>query len=232
MSILTRLERGIRGAMESVFGRAFGGGLQPTEIRRRVMIQAAASEQASQGGSRVANFYRVLLSPADLEALGPSLPALAVTLVEELEESAIAAGWETEGPFAVEFQPRPGFAVGEFEVVPEWRRGVAGWRLRVVSGPDHGEVYDVAGREIIIGRQPDVDVCLTDTDVSRYHAALRCDGFRLFLRDLGSTNGTYIAGRRIIEEELRPGARFEVGRCLIEVLRSRPAWEDGDTDRV
>ncbi len=232
MSILSRLERGIRGAVESVFGRAFGGGLQPAEIRRRLMTVLTASEQPSEGGSRIANWFLVDLCPGDLEELGPSLPALTATLIEEIEERALRAGWDTSGPFDVEFRARPGFATGQFEVTPERRSGTPGFRVRVVSGPDQEKTFEVAGREVVIGRQPSAGVALTDGDASRNHAVLRSDGYRTTLQDLGSTNGTFVNGRRISKQEIRPGARIEVGRCVLEISRGRPVWDDGGEDRV
>lgn len=232
MSILGKLERGIRHAVESVFGRAFGGGLQPVEISRRFMTVLTASEKSSEGGGHVANFFLIHLCPGDLEGLGPSLPSLSAALSDEAEERASESGWATAGPFDIEFRARPGFATGQFEVTPEWRPGVPGLRIRVVSGPDRGRTFEVAAHEVLIGRQAGLDVALTDADASRCHAALRAEGHRVILEDRGSTNGTFINGQRVAEQEVRPGTRIEVGRSMLEVARSRPVWEDRSESRV
>ncbi|MBD3173957.1 MAG: DUF2662 domain-containing protein [Armatimonadia bacterium] len=226
MSILSKIERGIRGAMESVFGRAFGGGLQPTEIRRRLMTEATASERAAEGGSRVANYFTVDLCPSDMEGLGPDLPILGADLIEQLEDRAHDSGWETEGPFDIRFQEHRGYATGQFDVRAEWRGGVPGLRVEVEAGPDKGQTFEVAANGADIGRDPDCAVALTDTDVSRRHASLVARGWRVDLRDLGSTNGTFLQGRRVEDTPLPRSANVEVGRSRLSVTRSRPVWED------
>ena len=57
--------------------------------------------------------------------------------------------------------------------------------------------------ELIVGRQPDCDLVISDASVSKRHAALRWDAerSRATVQDLGSTNGTYInAGQRLMGE--------------------------------
>ncbi|MBL9037226.1 MAG: FHA domain-containing protein [Archangium sp.] len=51
--------------------------------------------------------------------------------------------------------------------------------------------------ELIIGRAPDCDVVVEDATVSKRHARIRWDGGHGVLRELGSTNGTFVEGRRI-----------------------------------
>jgi pSer/pThr/pTyr-binding forkhead associated (FHA) protein len=67
--------------------------------------------------------------------------------------------------------------------------------LRVVRGLDSGRRFDLTGEHTIIGRQPDCDVCVPITSVSRRHAlVVRRDG-RYFLQDLDSLSGTRLNGR-------------------------------------
>lgn len=71
--------------------------------------------------------------------------------------------------------------------------------------------------ETLIGRAPECSVCLDDEFVSNLHAKIyRVEG-RYYVEDLGSTNGTYVNGRRInYPTELRAGDRIKVGRSLME----------------
>jgi len=87
-------------------------------------------------------------------------------------------------------------------------------RLEVVAGPDHGKVVEVAQPTIHIGRS-DCDLQLSDPKVSGVHCELRLgpEGYRL--RDLESTNGTYVRGVRIVEAYLAPGATIGVGKSAI-----------------
>jgi len=89
-------------------------------------------------------------------------------------------------------------------------------RLEVTAGSDRGLVVEVALPAIRIGRTG-ADVELSDSTVSGLHceiAVLR-DGFRV--RDLASTNGTYVSGVRVVEAVIRPGATLQLGRAAIRL---------------
>ena len=53
-------------------------------------------------------------------------------------------------------------------------------------------------------------------NVSRRHAEIRCEGARYVLRDLGSTNGTFVNGERIAGDHvLEPGDRIDISACMV-----------------
>lgn len=83
--------------------------------------------------------------------------------------------------------------------------------LTLMNGPDAGCVYPVEEPEIIIGRDEDVAVHLEDASVSRRHARVFRNGTGIFVEDLGSTNGTFLAGQRIERAELVSGDRLQIG---------------------
>lgn len=72
--------------------------------------------------------------------------------------------------------------------------------IRCLSGPCTGLVYcieagaaDEYGEEIVIGRDPaESQIVIEDSEVSRKHAQIRFNGVFLEIRDLGSTNGTFL----------------------------------------
>lgn len=67
----------------------------------------------------------------------------------------------------------------------------------------------------VIGRSRNCDLTLGSIDASRRHSEILCSTQGYRLRDLGSTNGTYLNGQRIEEQTLRPGDRIEIGGDLI-----------------
>lgn len=71
--------------------------------------------------------------------------------------------------------------------------------------------------ELIVGRQLDCDVVLTDPSVSRQHARLVFRGSRWIIQDLESTNGTILNGNRIGRSELHPGDRLALGLQRLRV---------------
>lgn len=82
-----------------------------------------------------------------------------------------------------------------------------------------GERYPLMGAITILGRDDIADIILDDPGISRRHSELRVttDGPRFVttIRDLGSTNGTYVNGERITSEHLQDGDRITVGRTSI-----------------
>ncbi|HSG78770.1 MAG TPA: FHA domain-containing protein, partial [Acidimicrobiia bacterium] len=70
-----------------------------------------------------------------------------------------------------------------------------------------------------IGRQG-ADISLEDDEASRQHSAIEILGDHAILRDLGSTNGTYVNGERLDEIDLEPGDEVFIGRFHFTVARS------------
>lgn len=84
--------------------------------------------------------------------------------------------------------------------------------LTVLKGQHHGQVVELRHGDTIMGRGQGVDLHLGDRGVSRHHARVSVDGRgRVELVDLGSTNGTFVNGERIVRESLRVGDRIRVG---------------------
>ena len=82
-----------------------------------------------------------------------------------------------------------------------------------------GERYPLMGAITILGRDDAADIILDDPGISRRHSELRVttDGPHVVttIRDLGSTNGTFVNGERITSEHLDDGDRVTVGRTSI-----------------
>ncbi len=94
--------------------------------------------------------------------------------------------------------------------VPELPTGTA--LLAVVRGPNAGSRYLLDRDSTSIGRHPDSHVFLDDVTVSRHHARVDLEDEGFVLYDLGSLNGTYLAGERVDRRVLRAGAELQVGR--------------------
>ena len=69
--------------------------------------------------------------------------------------------------------------------------------LFVVYGPDQGRRFEFDESTMGIGRGGANPVQLSDTEVSRYHAEIRLEEGSQVLLDLGSSNGTFLNGKRI-----------------------------------
>jgi len=82
--------------------------------------------------------------------------------------------------------------------------------LAVLQGPDQGTIYPLTKAVVVIGRT-DADIVLDDSEVSRRHAQVEVKGTTIVLRDLKSTNGTYLNEQHVTASELEPNAEFRVG---------------------
>ena len=93
------------------------------------------------------------------------------------------------------------------------------WRLVVENGPDEGRKADLTEPTVLIGAAPASVMALRDDTVSRYHAELDVMTAGLRIRDLRSTNGTYLAHREGAVDEgfLWAGGRFRLGETWLRI---------------
>lgn len=97
--------------------------------------------------------------------------------------------------------------------------GLAGFALIVASGPRRGMHWSLPTGNTESGRDPEAPIFLDDVTVSRHHAEFTVEEGILTVRDLGSTNGTYVNGRRIDAGTLEPGDEVIIGRFHLVVAR-------------
>jgi pSer/pThr/pTyr-binding forkhead associated (FHA) protein len=71
-----------------------------------------------------------------------------------------------------------------------------------------------------IGRRPYNDIVIDNLAVSGEHAVIENTGQQVILKDLGSTNGTYINGKPIRKQALEIGDKIEIGKYKIEYVES------------
>jgi hypothetical protein len=93
---------------------------------------------------------------------------------------------------------------------------MASYVLEILDGDRAGEVIPVADRPLRIGRKPGNDIVLADEKTSGVHAEVVVEGDRHVLRDLGSTNGTFLDGKRVSEIVLTPGDVVTLGRLRVK----------------
>ncbi len=93
------------------------------------------------------------------------------------------------------------------------------------AGDGTAQRVEATGDRFVIGREETAQLVLDDEKVSRHHASVQClpDG-RAILTDLGSTNGTFVDGKRIDKPTpLNGGERVKIGETVIEVSVAEPS---------
>jgi EmrB/QacA subfamily drug resistance transporter len=90
--------------------------------------------------------------------------------------------------------------------------------LRILRGPGAGNTAPVIGGSATIGREPECDLQVLDSEVSRLHAKVTVRDGVAAIDDLHSSNGTYVDGERILARTtLAPGDRIQIGEATIEL---------------
>src|SRR5882724_9017298 len=91
--------------------------------------------------------------------------------------------------------------------------------LKVLAGPYKGRIFTFSQHDtFLIGRTRDAHLCLPDDRFfSRNHCLLEINPPHSFLRDLGSTNGTFVNGQRVKEAALKNGDRIQGGETVLLV---------------
>ncbi|HLT40716.1 MAG TPA: GGDEF domain-containing protein, partial [Enhygromyxa sp.] len=90
----------------------------------------------------------------------------------------------------------------------------------VIHGHDLGRKYDLGAEALTIGRSRDNDICIDEKGVSRKHCELGIEKRGAYLRDLRSTNGTFVNDQSnpIQSTYLNDGDRIRIGRTIFKYV--------------
>ena len=202
-NVENRLER----LFERTLSRPFKNALQPIEIGTRIIREIDLSRRLSSNGPISPNNVQVWLSSVDAERFNGFQKALIAELEESVRQHALNEGYNFVGPVAVEVFIDDELKTGNIEVETKFVGGESEPRLICAVGRS----FAIGDRPLIIGRSPDIDVVINDTNTSRRHAEVWRTSEGIAIRDLQSTNGTYVNGHKITAVSLSPRDDITVG---------------------
>jgi hypothetical protein len=239
VSVLRNLEAKLEGLVEGAFSRAFRSQVQPVEIARKLAKEMEDAKSVSLSRTYVPNQFWVYLSPDDHERFQSFEDGLKKELSDYLLEHARSHGLALVTRPTVELETDDRLSLGEFGIQAKLvRPAEAGSEAEAVEGEfGHTMVYSttgerrvesprhttrallvgddkrtvVSGDPFVIGRSRECDLVLDDPNVSRRHAELRREDGGWAVRDLGSTNGIKVNGRRSPGGRLQPGDEITLG---------------------
>ena len=110
-----------------------------------------------------------------------------------------------------------------------------GHYLLILEGGQAGQRFEIGDQPLILGREAGCGLVLPDGQVSRRHCSVELRFETAILTDLGSTNGTYVAGTRISQPfTLTEGLVFTLGEHVLQYERRnrRETKESQDLDRA
>lgn len=91
-------------------------------------------------------------------------------------------------------------------------------KLVVISGPNRGATYFLDEGETTLGRGTEANIVLASTQVSKKHFSLACSHGKAELKDLGSSNGTFVNGVLTKRRALANHDRISVGPFVMEII--------------
>jgi hypothetical protein len=208
---LQQFERRLERLVEGAFAKAFRSGLQPVEIGRRLTREMDLQRTVAPRGTLTPNHFIVTVGPADRERLAPIEAELVSELVGVARDHARIENYVFLGTVAVEMTTDPEYSPGTLQVIGEMRQEAGGSAQLVL--PD-GSRRSLGTAPVTIGRLPECDVVLGDSNASRRHVEVRpaTDGAGGYMViDLGSTNGTKVNGVGIHNHRLHHGDEITIG---------------------
>ena len=246
MSVLRSLESKLAGLVEGTFSRAFKSEVRPVEIARKLAKEMDQHRVQSLSRTYAPNEYAVWLSPDDRKQFEGYERDLATELSGYLLEHARRERIALVTSPKITFRTDDRLRLGEFGIQARLVRpsedesqapsqGDEGHTMVYTASerlseqlrePDHrrgdarlryeGKTAVLRSSGGVIGRSRDCDVVLSDQNVSRRHAEVRPSGGKWIVKDLGSTNGVKVNGRRITgPQSLKPGDTIELGTSTI-----------------
>lgn len=213
MGLLDSFEKGLERAVNGAFAKTFRSGVQPVEIASALRSELdKKAAVVSRDRILVPNTFVVRLAPADAARMAQLGTALEDELDTLVRTHATRQGFSFAGPVAISLTSDEHVSTGTIRVDSETLSNAVAWRGVVdIDGTRHA----LRRGRTVIGRGTDADITITDAGSSRRHVEILWDGERAMVRDLGSTNGTELGGRKITEAALAPDSVIRVGRTDI-----------------
>ncbi len=91
------------------------------------------------------------------------------------------------------------------------------WQLKAMTGAISGKMFLMDGTTVL-GRDPGCDIVITGTHVSRRHAEISIRSGQLWMKDLGSSNGSFLNGKRIEESALAHGDEVKFDAVVFKII--------------
>lgn len=212
MNPFARIEDACAQLVERTFARIFPNDVAPEQIARK-LVATMQSEPADT--------YLIRLHPRDIAALGERRPELEREWSELLARTAETIETKLTRPARVVLHADETAVAGTVAIDAihddEEVASTRGYGLRVLRGLPLGAMWPIQD-VLTIGRGAENHVDLVDPRVSRRHARLSRTGDGVLVEDLGSTNGTFVNGSRLVgQARVTPGDVIAVGDTELRI---------------
>ena len=244
MGLLDKVERGIEKAVRGVFSTGSRARVEPVEIashlRREVDDKAIT---IAAGRTLAPNVFDVLLSGDDFERAQEWGTPLAEELCDVVINHVRSQGYTLQGPVRISFRHDGDRKAGDFDITSRTEKSGGAQAAAPAPMPVtpsrqpaanlqpvldiNGQRYSLNAPSVVLGRSSEADILIDDTGVSRRHLEIRSGHGTAQAIDLGSTNGSYVDGHKVVgSAELSDGATITMGRTKI-IFRLLPPSQGG-----
>lgn len=94
-------------------------------------------------------------------------------------------------------------------------------QLVIQTGPEAGKQYDLGGKPLVLGKDPEIEIPVPDAAMAGQHARFENIGGAIFVADLESGTGTYLNGQRMspgARYPLRPDDTLQIGSTTFQII--------------
>jgi len=228
MSWVARIEAACAAFIERTFAKTFPSDLEPAQVARKLVSTMEARTRGEDGHLLAPGAYLVYVNPDDYSRLAEHQAFLEREWAELLRDMAARVGvYFFDGGPNVRMEPRESIPVGALDVnvasdvtiqiaKPAASAIPKRFHLRMMKGVPAYGVYLVEVHASI-GRNEDSDIFLVDPSVSRNHATIDVQTDGAVVKDLGSTNGTFVNGERIESHRVVSGDVLTFGNTQMRL---------------
>lgn len=211
MGFLDKAERSIEAAVGSLFAKFSNAELQPVEISQAIKnAMDVAANKAHEDRVLVPHKFLILVNPSELARFTPQILQ---AIRSEVSSHATQRSYRLTGSIELSINSDDKISKGNVKVGSAAINDLVRWQpvLRF-----DGQEHELKKGTTSVGRDDSADLKVEDRGLSRVHFEIAFDGEIAAIRDLQSTNGTFVDGSRITELVLRSGSKVSAGRTEFE----------------
>jgi len=207
VGFLDKAEARIESTIVSMFSKLSKRQLQPIEISQAVKnAMDVAATSTGKDRTLVPHRYLIKLSAHDRENLSDQLHR---AISSEVANYAREKNYQLTGDLELKILADSGVAKGRIQVGSAAVGNLVSWKPVISYGSERREL---SSGTTTFGRDASADVAIDDRGLSRVHFEIAFNGDIAAIRDLQSTNGTFVDGSRVTEVVLRSGSKITAGR--------------------
>ncbi len=212
MSFLDRFEKGLERLVTGAFSKTFKSELQPLEIAAAIKNQMDANASVvSRERILVPNQFKVSLSREDFNRLKTLGELLITELNEAANKHALKQNYQFGSALKIDITTDPALALGQLNVSSSTAKVEVEW---IPALEYEGQRFVLTAARTTVGRDASATIAIGDTKLSRQHFEIIWDGANAGLRDLGSTNGTKVGGKPVVESALPADSVITAGASV------------------